>query len=85
MLPLWFFVINELEEDGETKDPESCQTGVVDDVEDGDEEPAHGGSAHDCPSLLVVEEPFDGLQSMSLDRLDGGATNGDWFSWHAEG
>ena len=77
-------VINKLEEDGETEHPEAGQEGVVDDVEDSDEEPGHGGPPHDGPGVAVIQEPGDSLPAMSLHWLDGGGSDGNTVSTHDE-
>merc|ERR1712154_700339 len=71
LLPPGLMVLDELVEDEHAEGPEPSKAGVVDDVEDSDEEPRHRGPAHDGASVLVVHEPGEGLPAMSLDWLDG--------------
>lgn len=72
--PFGLVVLDGEHEDVHHECPEGGQQGVVDDVEDGDEPPGLGGSAHDGAMLTIVEEVFDGIPSMALNGLDGGAT-----------
>ena len=77
LLPLGLVHLDELEEDDEHERPEAGQTGVVDDVEDGDEGPGLGGPPNDGARVLVIKEPLDGLEAVSLHGFDGCAAN-----WH---
>merc|ERR1712045_186198 len=61
LLPSRLVFFNELVEDEETERPEAREAGVVDTVEDRDEEPGHWSPTHDCPRVLVIHEPGEGL------------------------
>ena len=78
-LPFWSQVpLGEgLEEDEKTDIPEGGEAAVVDDVEDGDEGPGLGGPPNDGARVLVIKEPLDGLEAVSLHGFDGCAAN-----WH---
>ena len=71
--PLGGVVVEGEEEHLQHAVPESRQAGVVDHVEEEDEEPGLGGAGEEGPGLRVVDEVADRLPAVPLDGLDGGA------------
>ena len=64
------------EENIETGKPKPSQTGVVDDVEDGDLEPGEGGPRQDLSCPRVVQEVLESFHTRPVPsfRLDGSAS-----------
>jgi len=72
--PLGSLVVQRQEEDLKHAVPKSGQTGVVDDVEEEDEEPRFRGPGAEGSGVGVVDEVADSLPAVTFDRLDGSAS-----------